>query len=137
MTSRNVSRRRFLAGTAAATAAVTVGPYIRTSYAAGKLTVGFWDHWVPGANDVLTKVCNEWADKEKVELKIDYITSQGNKLNLTYAAEAMARSGHDMLTFLTWDAPAHADNLEPVDDVMAALIPVAGKVSDSVEAVGK
>src|SRR6266516_3146318 len=49
----------------------------------------------------------------------------------------MAKSGHDMLTFLTWDAPAHADNLEPVDDLMTALIAANGKVSESVEAVGK
>jgi len=85
----------------------------------------------------LTKLCKEWAEKEKVDISIDYITSQGNKLNLTYAAEAMAKSGHDMLTFLTWDAPAQADNLEPVDDLMTALIAANGKVSESIEAVGK
>ena len=37
----------------------------------------------PRANDVLTKLCNEWAAKEKVDLKIDYITAAGNKLMLT------------------------------------------------------
>ena len=79
MTSPKVDRRRFLAGSIAATATAAVGPYIRTSHAAGKLEVGFWDHWVPGANDVLTKMCNEWAAKEKVDIKIDYIPSQGQK----------------------------------------------------------
>ena len=92
MQSRNVSRRRFLAGTAAATAAVTVGPYIRTSHAAGKLEVGFWDHWVPGANDVLTKLCQEWAAKEKVDIKIDYIPSQGQK-NLHHHRRRSAGEG--------------------------------------------
>src|SRR5689334_7442139 len=77
--SMGIDRRRFLSASAAAMAA----PYVRTSYAAGSLAVGFWDHWVPGANDTLTKLCNEWAAKEKVDLKIDYITSQGNKLLLT------------------------------------------------------
>src|SRR5262245_13191157 len=120
----------------AATAALAA-PFVRGAHAAGRLAVGFWDHWVPKANDTLTKLCNEWADKEKVEIKIDYITSQGDKLNLTQAAEAQARSGHDMLTFLTWAAPAQADNLEPVDELMAALIKDAGKVSESVEHVGK
>jgi ABC-type glycerol-3-phosphate transport system substrate-binding protein len=66
---------------------------VRTSHAAGSLAVGFWDHWVPGANDTLTKLCNEWAAKEKVDLKIDYITSQGNKLLLTVTSEAQAKSG--------------------------------------------
>ncbi len=127
--------RRTLLQTAATTALAT--PFVHGAYAAGKLSVGFWDHWVPGANDTLTKLCNEWADKEKVEIKIDYITSQGDKLNLTQAAEAQARSGHDMLTFLTWAAPAQADNLEPVDDLMAALIKDNGKVSEGVEYVAK
>ena len=45
---------------------------------------------------------NEWAAKEKVEVTIDYITSQGNKNLLTIAAEAQARSGHDILAFPTW-----------------------------------
>jgi hypothetical protein len=120
----------------AATAALAA-PFVRGAHAAGKLAVGFWDHWVPGANDTLTKLCTEWADKEKVEIKIDYITSQGEKLNLTQAAEAQARSGHDILTFLTWAAPAQADNLEPVDELMAALIKDNGKVSESVEYVAK
>src|SRR5438105_8271795 len=136
MSRRTFTRRRFLATSAAAGAALSF-PYIRTSHAAGKLAVGFWDHWVPGANDTLTKLCQEWAAKEKVEIAIDYITSQGEKLNLTQAAEAQARSGHDILTFLTWAAPSQADNLEPVDDLMAALIKENGKVSESVEYVAK
>ena len=124
--SRKVDRRRFLAGTVAATAAVVTGPYIRTSHAAGKLEVGFWDHWVPGANDVLTKMCQEWAAKEKVELKIDYIPSQGNKNLLTIAAEAQAKAGHDMLAFPTWWPADKANELEPVDDVMKTLIAANG-----------
>ena len=39
----------------------------------------FWDHWVPGANKASTDLVNEWAEKEKVEVQIDYIPSQGNK----------------------------------------------------------
>ncbi len=129
-----LTRRRLVQ--TAATAALAA-PFVRGAHAAGKLAVGFWDHWVPGANDTLTKLCQEWAAKEKVEIAIDYITSQGEKLNLTQAAEAQARSGHDILTFLTWAAPSQADNLEPVDDLMAALIKENGKVSESVEYVAK
>src|SRR4249919_469652 len=121
--------RRTVLRTAAAAAATTAlsAPFVHGAYAAGKLSVGFWDHWVPGANNTLTKLCNEWAEKEKVEIKIDYITSQGDKLNLTQAAEAQARSGHDMLTFLAWAAAAQADNLEPMDDIMGPLIAANGK----------
>jgi hypothetical protein len=56
-------RRTFIKGTAAATAALAF-PYIRTSHAAGSLSVGFWDHWVPGANDTLTKICQDWGEGE-------------------------------------------------------------------------
>jgi hypothetical protein len=37
------TRRRLLATTAASTAPVAM-PHVGGSYAAGKLTVGFWDH---------------------------------------------------------------------------------------------
>jgi ABC-type glycerol-3-phosphate transport system substrate-binding protein len=127
--------RRTLLQTATTTA--LAAPFVRGAYAAGNLSVGFWDHWVPGANDTLTKLCHEWADKEKVEIKIDYITSQGDKLNLTQAAEAQARSGHDLLTFLAWAAAAQIDNLEPVDDIMAPLIAANGKISPGIEYVAK
>ena len=50
MGSMRVNRRRFVAGTAAASAALVAAPFVRSANAAGKLSVGFWDHWVPGAN---------------------------------------------------------------------------------------
>jgi ABC-type glycerol-3-phosphate transport system substrate-binding protein len=126
------TRRTVLTTAAAASATALAAPFVHGAYAAGKLNVGFWDHWVPGANDTLTKLCNEWAAKEKVEIKIDYITSQGDKLNLTQAAEAQARSGHDMLTFLAWAAAAQADNLEPVDDIMGTLTAANGNISPGI-----
>ena len=89
----SLSRRRVLQAAALATAAASLTkPFMRGAFAAGKLSVGFWDHWVPGANNTLTKLCNEWAEKNKVEITIDYITTQGDKLLLTGAAEAQARS---------------------------------------------
>jgi ABC-type glycerol-3-phosphate transport system substrate-binding protein len=135
--SKRFTRRRFIKTTVAASAASVFAPYIRTSHAAGKLEVGFWDHWVPGANDALTKLCNEWAAKEKVEIKIDYIPSQGQKNLLTIAAEAQAKSGHDLLAFPTWQPADKAKDLEPVDDVMKALIAANGAVSPLIEYLGK
>jgi ABC-type glycerol-3-phosphate transport system substrate-binding protein len=108
MLKSKLSRRRFLATTAAAMVAM---PYVRGAHAAGKLSVGFWDHWVPGANSASQKLCEEWAAKEKVELSIDYIPSQGFKLLLTVAAEAQARSGHDIIAFPSWQPADHANRL--------------------------
>ena len=97
MTRRTIGRRRFVTSTAALSSAMVAAPFVRGAYAAGKLSIGFWDHWVPGANKGAEAVAKAWAEKEKVDLQIDFITSQGNKLILTAAAEAQARSGHDIL----------------------------------------
>src|SRR3954467_4006811 len=126
-----MTRRRFLATTAAATAIAM--PHVRGAHAAGKLSMGFWDHWVPGANNTTTALVNEWAEQEKVEVSIDYITSVGNKNLLTIAAESQAKSGHDIFAFPTWEPQAHAKNLEPVDDVMAELIKQNGPVNPTVD----
>src|SRR4029077_164602 len=100
--SRKLSRRQFVTVTAATSVAVITAPYVRGAYAAGKLSIGFWDHWVPGANKTSTDLVNEWAAKEKVEVSIDYITSNNKKIELTVAAEAQAKSGHDILQMYTW-----------------------------------
>src|SRR5690242_12284264 len=133
MSRRKLSRRQFVAATALSSAALITAPYVRGAHAAGKLSIGFWDHWVPGANKASQALCEEWGAKEKVELQIDYITSQGNKNLLTIAAEAQARSGHDIFAFPTWQPADHANRLEPVDDVMAELIKINGKVNPTCE----
>jgi hypothetical protein len=127
-TSRTISRRGTVKLAAAAAALPLV--HIRTAGAAGKLNIGFWDHWVPGANDVMRKQVSAWADKNKVEVNADYITSSGGKLALTPAAETQAKAGHDVMTFFTWDVHNYADYLTPVDDVMQRLIASHGAVNE-------
>lgn len=125
--SKTVSRRGALKLAAAATALPLV--HIRTTGAAGKVSIGFWDHWVPGGNDVMQKQVNAWAEKNKVEVQADFITGNGNKLSMTAAAEAQAKAGHDAMTFYNWDVHNHADSLEPIDDVMTRLIAANGDVN--------
>ena len=137
MVSMKVNRRRFVAGTAAASAALVAAPFVRSANAAGKLSVGFWDHWVPGANKAVEALVKEWADKNKVEVQMDFITSQGNKLLLTTAAESQAKSGHDVLAFSTWLPSRYADQLVPMNDVMEPLIKENGAVNGTVEYLGK
>src|SRR5205085_8404044 len=112
-------------------------PFVRGAYAAGKLSVGFWDHWVPGANDTLRKLAQQWAEKEKVDLTIDFITSTGDKLRITMAAEAQAGSGHDALAMSTWLPSSYAEKLEPVDDIVQPLLQQNGGVGQTVEYLGK
>jgi len=119
MPKRKLSRRRFLVTVAASTLAM---PHVRGAFAAGRLTMGFWDHWVPGANSATTALVNEWAEKEKVEVSIDYIPSQGNKLLITITAEAQAGSGHDILAFPSWQPADHANRLEPMARFQSGLL---------------
>src|SRR4026208_1596741 len=97
----HVSRRKVMAGGAALGLAA---PFVRSANAAGSLTIGMWDHWVPGANDVQTAIIKEWAGQEKVGGTIEHITSQGNKLLVTLTAEAQAKSGHDIMEFTNWES---------------------------------
>jgi hypothetical protein len=69
MENGHLTRRSLLKTAALAATALTVA-FAHGAFAAGKLACGFWDHWVPGANNTLTKLC-----KEKVDVAIDYITS--------------------------------------------------------------
>jgi ABC-type glycerol-3-phosphate transport system substrate-binding protein len=137
MASKRVTRRRFVAGTTVLSTAFVAAPFVRGAYAAGKLSVGFWDHWVPNANGATETLVKEWAEKEKVDVQIDFITSQGNKLLLTTAAEAQAKSGHDILAQNTFLPARYADQLVPVNDVMEPLIKENGAVNATVEYLGK
>jgi ABC-type glycerol-3-phosphate transport system substrate-binding protein len=133
MATSKLTRRQFAATGAAASATLLAAPFIRGARAAGKLAIGFWDHWVPNSNEATTKLVKEWAEKEKVEVSIDYITSQGNKNLITIAAEGQAKTGHDILMMPTWWPHANAELLEPVNDIMEPLIAQNGKVNGTVE----
>ncbi len=131
------SRRQFLASTAAVSATAFAAPYVKRAYAAGSLSVGLWDHWVPGANEATKALVDEWSKKENVEVKLDFITSQGRKILLTQAAEAQAGSGHDILPFSTWYPAQYAEKLEPMNDIVDPLIAQNGAVNGTVEYLGK
>jgi ABC-type glycerol-3-phosphate transport system substrate-binding protein len=129
---RKVSRRGALKlGAAAATLPLV---HIRTAGAAGKLSVGFWDHWVPQANPVMQKQVAAWGEKNKVDVNADFTSAN---LQVTGAAEAQAKAGHDMYTFLNWDVYNVIDSFEPIDDVMQHLISQNGAVNETCAYVAK
>ena len=43
----SVLTRRTVLKTAALASTALAAPFVRGAYAAGKLSCGFWDHWVP------------------------------------------------------------------------------------------
>ena len=50
----------------------------------------------------LRRFATKWGASNSVEVKIDYITSQGDKDKLTAAAEAQAGTGHDIMSHRDW-----------------------------------
>ena len=128
-----ITRRTAVKQLALGTAAAVAAPYMRGASAAGKLTLGCWDHWVPGANKALTALCTEWGEKNHVEVQIDYITSTGDKDKLTAAAEAQAGTGHDIMSHRDWNINVHHRMLYPVNDVIDTLVKQYGPVSPVAE----
>jgi len=137
MAQSRFTRRNVLKTAALGSVAAISAPYVHGAYAAGSLALGVWDHWVPGANDTLTKLCNEWGAKNKVEVKIDYITSQGEKDKLTAAAEAQAGTGHDIMSHRDGNTRIHERLLEPLNDVADDLIKQYGPISPVAEYLAK
>jgi ABC-type glycerol-3-phosphate transport system substrate-binding protein len=129
------TRRQALKAGAAAAALPLV--HVRTGHAAGKVSVAFWDHWVPAGNDIMKKQCAAWGQKNNVEVQADFVTSMGNKNILTIAAEAQAKAGHDIQQLPNWEVPNHADQLVPMDDVMKTLTDKYGGVSRVAEYLSK
>ena len=111
----------------------TLGPYShrrRGWQARGRLR----DHWVLQANPVMQKQVNTWADKNKVEATMDFTSAS---LQMTGAAEAQAKSGHDMYTFFNWNLHNVAGAFEPVDDVIKQLVEQNGAISETCEYLAK
>ncbi len=88
---------------------------------------------MPAGNDVMKQQCDAWGAKNQVDVQADFITSVGAKNILTQAAEAQAKTGHDIQQFPGWEAQNHADQLEPVDDVMKRLMTQYGPVTKAAE----
>ena len=129
----HITRRSLLSSALVGSVAALAAPYVKDSHAAGSLALGVWDHWVPGANKAFAALCNEWGTKNNVEVRIDFITSQGEKDKLTAAAEAQAGTGHDIMSHRDWNIRVHAELLEPLDEIAAALIQQYGTISPVAE----
>jgi hypothetical protein len=131
------TRRTLLKSTALAAGATLAAPYVKTGHSAGRVTMGLWDHWVPGANDVLRRIAEEWGEANNVEVVIDFITSIGDQHIITAAAEARARTGHDVMVHPVWMPAVHKDILEPLDDIVAELESRYGPYNDQAAYLGR
>ena len=116
---RKITRRRFVATTAAASATMIAAPFVApltppANCRSASGTIGCRAPTMPPRRS-----SRNGRPRRRSRSQIDYITSQGDKNLLTIAAEAQARSGHDILAIPTWWPQAYAEQPEPVDDIMA------------------
>jgi len=136
MTSSTAFSRRGALKLGAAAAALPL-VHIRTAGAAGKLSIAFWDHWVPAGNDVMRRQVQAWADKNKVDVQADFVTSNGFKNLVTIAAEAQAKEGHDIQAMPGWETQNHRELMEPMDDVVKRLAALYGEPDEVMQYLGK
>jgi Bacterial extracellular solute-binding protein len=139
MAGNRITRRNVLC-TGAVGAAMSALPLVSVhgQTSGGRLSLGLWDHWVgASANEALRGIINDWAQQNRVEVTLDFVTSVGNKNLITIAAEAQARQGHDVLSFPTWMIHDQQRLLEPMDDVMGRLIQKYGEVNEASQYLAK
>ena len=122
MAKKKITRRQFMktvaAGGAAAVGAMAMPGVASKAYAQkSKLSIGLWNHWVPGATDVHQQIIKEWADKNKVDVTVDLLGPQCRDIRTIVSAEARAGTGHDIVAICTFDGIDFRDKLEPVNDV--------------------
>ena len=85
----------------------------------------------------MRRLVGAWADKNKVDVALDFVTSTGGKNLLTLATESQSGTGHDIRAFPTWMVHQYAPRLEPMDDVMQRLVAAYGPVSTTNEYLAK
>ncbi|MCW8088350.1 ABC transporter substrate-binding protein [Sabulicella glaciei] len=126
-------------GVLAAGAGLAVGLHAPAVFGQATTTLrcAFWDHWVPTGNGALRQLCGQWGERNRVNVQLDFINTTGNQLQLTAAAQAQSRSGHDIISLSPWDVGTYADQLEPVDDVMNRLIAKYGPANQVAEYLAK
>ena len=138
MAGNRMGRRGVLRSGAGVVAVGALGaPMVHAQGTGGTVRIAFWDHWVPGGNDALKQLCAKWGEQNRVNIQLDFINTTGNQLQLTAAAQAQSRNGHDAISLTPWDVGAYADQLEPVDDVIQRLVAKYGPINPIAEYLAK
>ncbi len=127
-----ITRRQFMkgmvAGGAAAAGAMAAPGVVRKAFAAKpSLSIALWNHWIPGAADVHRAMIEEWATKNNVEIKIDFVGPQVRDILTVAAAESRAGTGHDIMALGPFDSWAFYKQCEPLNDVADYLQKKYGK----------
>lgn len=126
-----VTRRQFIKGAMVGGAAVAMPGIFHNAYAQKpKITIGAWNHWVPGATDAFKKIVDEWGEKNKVDVSVDFMGPSSSEMLTIASAEYRAGAGHDIISLNTQDGIFFRDKLEPLNDVADYVQSVYGKFDE-------
>jgi hypothetical protein len=90
-----------------------------------------------GADAALKKLIEQWATQANTQVQVDFLSVTNRQLFLVVAAEAQARSGHDVM-HMGYNGPTtYAELLQPVGDVVARLEGKYGPVNETAAHTGK
>jgi len=138
MTHYRLTRRAALRASVAGIAGAALPLFnVQGQGSAGVLRCAFWEHWVPAGNTRIKELCQEWGERNRVEVTLDFLVSAGNQILLTIASQAQSRSGHDLIAMPTWEPGSHARLLEPVDDVVGRLEQKYGTIAPASAYLGR
>ncbi len=137
---RVITRREFfkVAGTLGAAAALGGHSFlVRPARAAPArmVTMMHWSHFVPSFNPELERQVATWAAQRGVGARVDFLAIRDIPPRL--AAEAEARTGHDVVQLILFDPALYWRHLQPLDDLALELERSVGPWMPVAKYVGK
>lgn len=93
-----------------------------------RLRVMSWDHVVPGFQQELEALLQEFAAERGVDVALEAVSTVASPSRLALAVQE--RNGLDVVALETYQTAQYADHLLPVDDLVASLEDAYGPVVD-------
>ena len=116
---RTISRRKFLAMTASATAALSFGTFLRSGLGAPNLKVLTWSNTLNAMDDVLRDQAKEYTKVKGVGVTFEFIHQTDLPTKTAAAVESSA--GPDIINLWSDGPHLHANALIDVGDVCESL----------------
>ncbi|MBI4573329.1 MAG: carbohydrate ABC transporter substrate-binding protein, partial [candidate division NC10 bacterium] len=116
---QGIGRRKFLGVTAGATAALSLGTFIRSGLGAAKVNILTWSNTLNAMDDVLREQAKQYTKEKGVEVSFEFINQ--TDLPTKTAAAVESGAGPDIITLWSDGPHLHDKALVDVDDVTASL----------------
>jgi len=114
-----MTRRRFIGMTAGATAALSLGTFIRSGRGAARVNVLTWSNTLPAMDDVLREQAKQYTREKGVEVSFEFINQ--TDLPTKTAAAVESGAGPDIITLWSDGPHLHDKALIDIGDVAEPL----------------